>query len=365
MSTDKLTRLKHLTALANRTKAEFEALDLKIQEIVTVGGQPNVIETVKVNGTPLTVTDKAVDISIAHPEYSFVKAENPGEYASVYNLTKDGEIVGASINIPKDLVIKSGSVNAEGNIVLVLNDESNTEIVIDAKSLIEYVTSGSATGDMIVVNVSDDHKVTATITDGTITLAKLADEVKNAWDAKGSAATAEQNAKDYADGLAGNYDAKGAAATAEQNAKDYADGLADDYDAAGSAAAAEAAAKAYADGLAGNYDAKGAAATAEQNAKSYAGELNTAMDTRMQEVEGKKHEHTNKAVLDGITATKVTAWDAAEQNAKDYADGLAGNYDATGSAAQALTDAKAYVDGMIATDAEVTAAMDAIFGAQA
>lgn len=38
------------------------------------------------------------------------------------------------------------------------------------------------------------------------------------------------------------------------------------------------------------------------------------------------HSHENKSVLDGITAEKVTAWDAAEQNAKDYADGLAGNY---------------------------------------
>ena len=36
-------------------------------------------------------------------------------------------------------------------------------------------------------------------------------------------ADAEQNAKDYADGLAVNYDAAGAADTAEQNAKDYAD----------------------------------------------------------------------------------------------------------------------------------------------
>ena len=363
MSTNKLTRLNHLIALANRTKSEFTALDAKIQDIVTVGGQPNVIETIKLNGVTQTVTDKAVDLVITHPEYSLVKAENSGDYAAVYNLTKDGTIVGASINIPKDLVVKSGSVNAEGNIVLVLNDEANTEIVIDAKSLIEYVTSGSATGDMVVINVSDDHKVTATITDGTITLAKLADEVKNAWDAKGSAATAEQNAKDYADGLAGNYDAKGAAAQALADAKAYADGLADDYDAAGSAAQALTDAKAYADGLAGNYDAKGAAATAEQNAKAYAGELNTAMDTRMQAVEGKAHEHTNKTVLDGISATKVTAWDSAEQNAKDYADGLAGNYDAKGSAATAESNAKAYVDAMIASDTEVTAALDEVFGA--
>ncbi len=37
---------------------------------------------------------------------------------------------------------------------------------------------------------------------------------------------------------------------------------------------------------------------------------------------------------------------AAEAAAKAYADGLAGNYDAKGSATQALTDAKAYADGL-------------------
>ena len=41
---------------------------------------------------------------------------------------------------------------------------------------------------------------------------------------------------------------------------------------------------------------------------------------------GKRHEHDNKSVLDGITSGKVTAWDNAEKNAKDYADSLAGNY---------------------------------------
>ena len=34
------------------------------------------------------------------------------------------------------------------------------------------------------------------------------------------------------------------------------------------------------------------------------------------------HSHDNKSVLDGITAEKVAAWDASEQNAKDYADDL-------------------------------------------
>ena len=48
-------------------------------------------------------------------------------------------------------------------------------------------------------------------------------KLSETYDAKGAAATAEANAKAYADSLAGNYDAKGAAATAEANAKSYSD----------------------------------------------------------------------------------------------------------------------------------------------
>ncbi len=82
-------------------------------------------------------------------------------------------------------------------------------------------------------------------------------------DPEGSAADAEQNAKDYADSLAPNYDPAGSASIAEQNAKDYADSLAPNYDPTGSAAAAEQNAKDYADSLADNYDPAGSAADAE------------------------------------------------------------------------------------------------------
>lgn len=68
--------------------------------------------------------------------------------------------------------------------------------------------------------------------------------------------------------------------------------------------------------------AKGAEAQALTDAKAYTDEKNTAMDTRMQAVEGKAHEHANKAELDLIAAGDKAKWDAAEQNAKDYADGL-------------------------------------------
>lgn len=101
--------------------------------------------------------------------------------------------------------------------------------------------------------------------------------------------------------------------------------------------------------LANTYDAKGAAAAAESAAKSHADGLNTAMDGRMQAVEAKKHEHTNKTVLDGITAEKVAAWDAAEQNVKDYADDLDEAMDARVLALEAkFGDGEGNVEAQIA-----------------
>lgn len=46
----------------------------------------------------------------------------------------------------------------------------------------------------------------------------------------------------------------------------------------------------------------------------------TELAGRVTTLEGATHTHANKTVLDDITATKVANWDAAEQNAKDYAD---------------------------------------------
>lgn len=113
-------------------------------------------------------------------EYSIVKAADAGDYAAVYNLTKGGKNVGASINIPKDMVVKSGEVATNPDethtgtfLVLTLANATEDKIYINVADLIEYVTTGSKTGDMVVIDVSDDHKVTATITDGTVTREKL------------------------------------------------------------------------------------------------------------------------------------------------------------------------------------------------
>lgn len=112
--------------------------------------------------------------------YSIIKDETSADYAAVYHLTKDGVNTGVAINIPKDMVVKSGTVevNPSGQaagtyLVLTLANAAEDKVYINVGSLIEYVTSGSTESDMVVVAVSEDHKVTATITDGSITKAKL------------------------------------------------------------------------------------------------------------------------------------------------------------------------------------------------
>lgn len=57
-NTENLTKLNHLKLLAQKTKEEIDA-------IVAAGGQPNVLEGVKVNGTALSIAEKMVDILIA------------------------------------------------------------------------------------------------------------------------------------------------------------------------------------------------------------------------------------------------------------------------------------------------------------
>lgn len=63
----------------------------------------------------------------------------------------------------------------------------------------------------------------------------------------------------------------------------------------------------------------------------------TALAARVTALESTTHSHTNKTVLDGITTEKVAAWDAAEQNAKTYAAGLASNYATAAQGAKADT----------------------------
>lgn len=68
----KHTTLDQFKMLAQRTKTEIDKVDTKVDnlaqrvdDIATVGGEPNVITEIKNNGTALEVTNKGVDIGPA------------------------------------------------------------------------------------------------------------------------------------------------------------------------------------------------------------------------------------------------------------------------------------------------------------
>ena len=75
-------------------------------------------------------------------------------------------------------------------------------------------------------------------------------------------------------------------------------------------------------------------------AKEYVDGLNTAMNTRVVKLEAIDHNAY-------VAADKTVL-----ASAKEYADGLASNYDAAGSAAQALVNAKSYADSLVMADGE-------------
>lgn len=184
-------------AAADAKVASVKAAD----KSVTIGGtdtEPTVKVAISATaGNALALDTDGLKVTIpAAAEYSIVKDANAVDgYAATYRLTKGGENVGAAINIPKDMVVKSGSVeiNPEGKaagtyLVLVLANATEDKVYIPVNSLIEYVTSGSSAEDMVVVAVDEiTHKVTATITNGTITKEKLHADVQTALNKANSA----------------------------------------------------------------------------------------------------------------------------------------------------------------------------------
>lgn len=183
-------------AVANGKVSSVKATDAS----VVIGGTataPTIGVAISADeGNALSLASDGLKVTIPEvtiPEYSLKKLDTAttGMSAS-YQLTKDGAGIGAVIDIPKDMMVKSGSVQtyeagslpagvteAGTYIVLVLNDTAETKLYINVGNLIEYVTSGSANGDMVFINIDPQtHKVTATITDGTVTEAKLHADVK-------------------------------------------------------------------------------------------------------------------------------------------------------------------------------------------
>ena len=146
---------------------------------VEAGAQVNVIESISLNGTALTITNKGVNITTDTDTYTIQQAAQADTgYAATYQLYKGSSAVGAKINIPKDMVVSSGElktcetadVPVEGltpgdkYIDLVLANATNSHVYIPVNDLVDIYTAGNG----ISINnnvVSIDTSVTATQSD--------------------------------------------------------------------------------------------------------------------------------------------------------------------------------------------------------
>lgn len=238
--------------LANSKVASVKAADKSI----TVAGTATA-PTVKValsaaEGNALELAADGLKVTIPEvtvPAYSMKKLDSAtaGMSAS-YQLTKDGAGIGAIIDIPKDMVVESGTVETytAGHlptgvtepgtyIVLTLANATSDKLYIPASGLIEYVTGGSGENDAIQINVTaDTHKVTATVKEGSLTKAMLSTEVQGLLDKAGTAVqaitTGSTNGTISVDGkdvkVKGLADAAYATvASLNTTAKGYADGI--------------------------------------------------------------------------------------------------------------------------------------------
>lgn len=382
-----------------KTLAEAKVASVKASDkSITVGGSATE-PTVKVaiaagDDNALTLAAdglKVVIPEVAVPEYTIVAKADAGDYSAVYQLTKDGTPIGADINIPKDMVVSSGSVQtfAAGElpagvtdpgtyIVLVLANATSDKLYIKVDDLIEYVTSGSAKGDMVFVNIDPKtHKVTASLTDGTVTEAKLHADVTaklaKAVSAVQKVEAGTANGTIAVDGTDVAVTGLKSAAYAESSAFDAAgtaDGVktaliggTDDNDAALSIYGAKAYAKAIVDSakadLTNDLKVKIESLDAEDTAVA------KQFVSAVSETDGKITVERRALVADDVPTLAISKVDGLQTALDAKQDNLTFNtaYDASANKAATMTDIGNAKDALIGT-AEDTKASDTIKGAK-
>lgn len=263
----KLTSESDITGVLTRlTQAETDIDNIETAigtlSSLTTTEKGNLVGAINEVLAKVTEATTASDIKIEENSTS-------SDYAKVYTVKQGTKTVG-TINIPKDMVVTSGTVETNPDaahqgtfLVLTLANATSDKVYIEVGTLVDiYTAEASATQIQLAIN-STTRKISATIVagsvtstelatnavttvkiaDGNVTYAKLAADVQTSLGKADSAvqsvvegtangtitvdgtAVHVHGLNDAAFKAANEFDAAGAAATAEQNAKTYADGL--------------------------------------------------------------------------------------------------------------------------------------------
>ena len=109
----------------------YASLVEQVQNLVTTGGQPNVIESVKVNGTALTVTNKAVDVTVPtkltdlNNDGNFVTDANYVHTDNNYTTTEKNKLAGIEEGAQ---VNKIETITVDGAATTISNKSVNVDL---------------------------------------------------------------------------------------------------------------------------------------------------------------------------------------------------------------------------------------------
>lgn len=189
-------RLKTLFA----GKTEFETLSGRVDNIVSQGGEPNVIDTVKVNGTALTPdANKAVDVEV--PLFTIDK--------------NNGEVVGATIKDGYDNSKMFDWFTSQNRDTVTLRATDGNDDLEKMLATTNYVDANGGKIDKIKVN-GTEQSITNKEVDLTVPTAVSAlsndSNYQTATDVESAISTAVASAYKYKGSVA-NYEALNAVST--------------------------------------------------------------------------------------------------------------------------------------------------------
>ena len=298
------------------------AVDTLAGKVGTVTEGKTVVEMISDAQTAATYDDTALKGRVKAIEDDYLKAADKTELsnaiaAEVERATGiEGGLETRLAAVEADYLTSEDKEELQGNIdtlagvVETLSEGVDPDKVDGVKDLIKYVDEHGATVKGLQDGIDANAEAIGGIEERVVVLEGEMDDVQGAVATKAEKTYVDEKVE----ALTGVDTALSGRITALETAVGESGSVAGDI-ATAKQEAIDAAA----------LDATSKANAAEKNAKDHADGLNTAMNTRVEALEAIDHDHENKAVLDGITAAKVSAWDAAQANVLEGVAGVEGS----------------------------------------